>query len=129
MQESYRIRREIFVQEQKLFRDSDKDSFDKRAVHIVALVDGKVVGTVRIYEKDRGTWYGGRLAVCKGFRGRVGGMLVKKAVEIVKEKKAVRFLAYVQLPSVSFFERIRWKAVGEARLYRGTPHQLMEAEL
>lgn len=127
--EAYRIRHETFVQEQRLFRNSDRDSFDGRAVHIVALLDGEVVGTVRVYEKSTGTWYGGRLAVRKGFRGRVGGLLVKKAVETVKERKAGRFLAYVQLPNVPFFKRNRWKSVGGVRVYRGTPHQLMEAEL
>jgi putative N-acetyltransferase (TIGR04045 family) len=129
LEEAYRIRHEIFVREQKLFKHTDRDSCDKQAVHIVALINDELVGTVRVYEKDKGTWYGGRLAVKKGFRGRVGAPLVKKAVETVKERKAKRFLAYIQLPSVSFFKRNRWKAVGEVTAYHGVPHQLMEAEL
>ena len=129
LEEAYRIRHEIFVREQKLFQHTDRDAFDRRAVHIVAFMDDEMVGTVRLYEKQEDTWYGGRLAVKKGFRGRVGALLVKKAVETVKERKAQRFLAYIQLPSVSFFKRNRWKAVGEVIFYHGAPHQLMEAEL
>lgn len=129
LKEAYRIRHEIFVQEQKLFQRSDRDCFDKQAVHIVALMDDEIVGTVRIYESDKDIWYGGRLAVKRGFRGRVGARLIKKAVETVKERKAKRFLAYIQLPSVSFFKRNRWKTAGEITAYHGVPHQLMEAEL
>ena len=129
LEEAYRIRHEIFVREQKLFQHTDRDVFDERAVHIVAFMDDEMVGTVRIYEKEKDTWYGGRLAVKKGFRGRVGALLVKKAVGTVKERKARRFLAYIQLPSVSFFKRNRWMAVGDVTPYHGVPHQLMEAEL
>ena len=64
----------------------------------------------------------------KPFRGRVGGLLVQKAVETVKEREAKQFLAYVQ-PSVSFFKRRRWKPVGNPADYHGEPHQLMEAPL
>ena len=129
LEEAYRIRHEIFVREQKLFQHTDRDAFDRRAVHIVAFMDDEMVGTVRIYEREKDTWYGGRLAVKKGYRGRVGALLVKKAVETVKARKAQRFLAYIQLPSVSFFKRNRWKAVGDVTPYHGVPHQLMEAEL
>jgi len=129
LKEAYRIRHAIFVREQKLFKRTDRDSFDKKAVHLVALMDDEIVGTVRMYEKDKDIWCGGRLAVKEGFRGRVGALLVKKAVATVRERKAQRFLAYIQLPSVSFFKRIRWKTVGDVTDYHGVPHQLMEAEL
>ncbi len=126
---AYRIRHEIFVREQQLFQPTDRDGFDRQAIHIVAVADDEIVGTVRIYEQEKGTWYGGRLAVQKGFRGRAGALLVKKAVETVRERRAGRFLAYIQLPSVAFFKRNRWKPVGEVTHYHGAPHQLMEAEL
>ncbi len=126
---AYKIRHEIFVEEQKLFSRSDRDNLDSRAVHLVALVQDEVVGTVRVYERDKGIWYGGRLAVRKPYRGRVGGLLVEKAVQMVKEQKAKRFLAYVQLSAVSFFKRRRWKPVGKPVEYHGKLHQLMEAEL
>ena len=129
LQEAYAIRYEIFVKEQKLFPKSDRDEFDSRAVHIVALCDDRVVGTVRVYEKESAVWLGSRLAVRKLFRGRAGKMLIEKAVETVKKRKAGRFMAYVQQPNVPFFRRHRWRAVGEVVEYEGVPHQLMEAQL
>ena len=88
-----------------------------------------MVGTVRVYERDSGIWFGSRLAVQKPFRGRVGGLLVQKAIETVQEREAKQFFAYVQLHTVSFFKRRKWKPVGEPADYHGEPHQLMEAQL
>jgi putative N-acetyltransferase (TIGR04045 family) len=126
---AYKIRHDIFVNEQKLFKRSDRDSLDSKAIHIVALLGNVVVGTVRVYEKDRGIWFGSRLAVLKPYRGRVGGLLVQKAIATVQEKEAKQFFAHVQLHTVSFFKRRRWKPVGKPVDYQGKPHQLMEAQL
>ena len=126
---AYEIRKNIFVNEQKLFSKSDRDTFDSKATHIVALLNEEVVGTVRVYEKDRGIWFGSRLAVLRPHRGRVGALLVQKAIETVREKRGKQFFAYVQLPAVSFFKRLRWKPVGKPVDYHGKPHQLMEAQL
>ncbi len=129
LKKAYSIRHEIFVKEQKLFARSDRDEFDALAIHIIALLNGEVIGTVRVYERGKNVWFGSRLAVLKPFRGRAGKVLIEKAKETVKKKKAKRFMAYVQLPNVPFFRRHRWKSVGDVIDYHGTPHQLMEIQL
>ena len=129
LREAYSIRHKIFVKEQKLFLRSDRDEFDAHAVHIIALRCDKVIGTVRVYEKESGVWFGSRLAVLKPYRGRIGKVLIEKAIGTVKMREAKRFMAYVQLPNVPFFRRCRWRSVGEIVQYQGVPHQLMEAQL
>jgi putative N-acetyltransferase (TIGR04045 family) len=129
LEKAYSVRHEIFVKEQGLFAGSDRDEFDSRAIHIIALLYGEVIGTVRIYEREENVWFGSRLAVLKPFRGRVGKVLIEKAKELVKKKKAKRFMAYIQLPNIPFFRRHRWKSVGDIIDYHGTPHQLMETQL
>lgn len=129
LKEAYSIRYEIFVKEQKLFLDSDRDKYDAQAVHIIALRRDKVIGTVRVYEKGKDVWFGSRLAVLEPYRGRVGKVLIEKAIETVKVRKAKRFMAYVQLSNVPFFRRHRWRSVGEVIDYQGAPHQLMEVQL
>ena len=129
LEKAYRIRHEIFVKEQKLFVDSDRDEYDTNAINIIALLRDEVVGTVRVYEKEKDVWFGSRLAVLKPFRGRAGKVLIEKAKETVKKRKAKKFMAYVQLPNVPFFRRHRWKSVGDVIDYHGIPHQLMEIQL
>ena len=129
LEDCYRIRKQVFVEEQNLFAGTDRDRYDKGAIHIAALQGGRIIGTVRIYQEGRGTWYGGRLAVLKGFRGRAGRLLIEKAIETARAKNAQRFLAYIQAGNVPFFKRCGWSKAGEVFNYHGTPHQLMEAEL
>ena len=129
LEDCYRIRKQVFVEEQNLFTGTDRDRYDKGAIHIAAWQGGRIIGTVRIYEKGRGTWYGGRLAVLKGFRGRAGRLLIEKAIETARAKNAERFLAYIQARNVPFFKCCGWSKAGEAFNYHGVPHLLMEADL
>lgn len=136
LEEYFRIRREVFVLEQKVFQESDVDEYDTdpyhKAVHIVAVKesDGSLVGAVRCYRKEGDKWFGGRLSAAKGFRnGRVGAGLVRFAVETMKSGECGEFFAYVQPQNVRFFERLGWEPVGELETYQGLPHQLMKADL
>jgi len=132
LEQYFRLRRYVFVEEQKVFSETDIDDYDEGAVHIVAVETstGKMVGAVRCYRKEGNTWVGGRLSAAPQYRnGRVGSGLVRFAVKTVKSKGCNEFLAYVQPQNVRFFERLGWKAVGEQLVYHGLPHQLMEADL
>jgi putative N-acetyltransferase (TIGR04045 family) len=128
IQQCLEIRHEVFVTEQRLFPDSDRDDYDDTAIHIAAVAYKRIVGTVRCYERHPGLWYGGRLAVLREFRtGRVGTLLVQKAVQTMRENPDVqRFLATIQIQNVRFFEKLGWWSLGPPRLLNGRKHQLME---
>ena len=130
----FAVRQAVFVEEQGLFEGSDIDEHDGDAVHIVA-VDGEtgaVVGAVRCYYDGDGVWYGGRLAVlsrCRRWAGLIGCRLVRQAENAVRQRGCQRFVAYVQLQNVHFFQHLEWKSVGEPVLQYGKAHHLMEASL
>lgn len=123
------IRKTVFVEDQGLFEESDRDEKDNKSIHIIALHADKIIGTVRVYMEDDDIWWGGRLAVLKRFRGKAGRLLIIKAVEIVREKKAKHFFANVQQKNVPFFKTLKWKPAGQVFFHYDEPHQLMEAEL
>ncbi len=127
LEASLAIRREVFVEEQGLFRDSDRDEMDSRSLHIVALRDGECAGTVRLTSLGNGDWLGSRLAVRRPFRGRAGALLVRKAEEEVRRRGGIRFRAYVQPSRVKFFERCQWKVLERIPSFHGRPHFLMAA--
>ncbi len=129
LQQCMQIRREVFVDEQGLFAESDRDEHDEKALHIAAFYGGAIIGTVRVYEESEGLWWGGRLAVVKKVRGRAGKLLIRKAVEIVKEQGARKFLARVQVENVAFFKTLGWAVEGEPHEYRGMMHQVLKADL
>ncbi|MBW1988299.1 MAG: GNAT family N-acetyltransferase [Deltaproteobacteria bacterium] len=123
------LRRRVFVEEQGLFPATDEDAHDAAAFHLVALDHGRVVGTVRVYADDApGVWWGGRLAVERGFRGgRTGVRLVAAAVTLAREAGAKRFCARVQAENEKFFLSLGWKRTGEDFTYQGRVHVPMEA--
>lgn len=136
LEQYFQLRRQIFVEEQKIFEETDVDEFDTNpaheAIHIIAIKesDGEMVGGVRCYKKENNTWFGGRLSAAQDHRkGKVGAGLVKFAVKTIKTTDCKTFLAYVQPKNVRFFERLGWSKVGDLEIYQGQPHQLMEANL
>src|SRR5260370_19103411 len=73
----FRIRHQVFVVEQGLFRsaggggwDRDIHDDDPATVHVVGLFDGTACGTVRLYPLSEvpGQWKGDRLAGLGGYR-------------------------------------------------------------
>jgi len=126
---SFALRKKVFVEEQQLFRRTDRDRHDTQAIHIVALCHNNVVGTVRVHHQKAGIWFGSRLAVLQQFRGRAGKLLIQKAMQVVKEKGAQQFRAHILLRNVPLFKRLGWVTAGHVFTYRGQPHQMMETHL
>ncbi len=133
----FRLRKEIFCDEQGLFDQHDRDTLDETAYPIVAIAQQpdvqparQIVGVVRIYEEEPRLWYGGRLGVHPDFRrvGRIGKGLIQKAVTTANTWGCDRFLATVQLQNVRFFSRLHWHSLEEIEIL-GRPHHLMEADL
>ncbi|HXK18002.1 MAG TPA: MSMEG_0567/Sll0786 family nitrogen starvation N-acetyltransferase [Polyangiaceae bacterium] len=129
------LRRAIFAEEQGLFAGSDFDEHDAHALPIVAEsqiagMSDRVVGVVRIYRGEPGTWFGGRLGVRKEYRrfGAIGTALITTAVSTAHALGCGRFLATVQLANVRYFERHHFRVLREIDVL-GRPHQLMQAEL
>lgn len=131
LEQALQIRNRVFVQEQRIFEKSDADQNDDKSTHLVAELDGRIVGTVRVFpNENNGHWIGGRLAIIKEHRhSGAGELLVREAVGYVKKQGCRQFTAHIQKENVPFFSRLGWKAVGPVFDYHGKPHQLMEAEL
>lgn len=128
---AYKIRGEVFVKEQGLFKETDRDANDSKSIHIIAKQNERIIGTVRIFPVDaNGGWVGGRLAVQKPYRTtRVGAELVKEAMKRVKKKGCNCFTAHIQAKNVHFFKRLGWNPIGSVKPYLGRPHLLMRADL
>jgi putative N-acetyltransferase (TIGR04045 family) len=138
----FRIRRQVFVVEQGLFRsagtangggwDRDLHDDDPATVHVVGLVDGVACGTVRLYPVPGvpGRWKGDRLAVLDGHRRHgLGAPLVRFAVATAAARGGREMEAYIQPANVMFFEWLGWRPTGGLVTYAGIPHQRMLIDL
>lgn len=127
----HRVRHEVFVVEQRMFPDSDRDDRDDdpRTLHVLGFVDGEPAGTVRLYPLDAGSWQGDRLAVLPRFRtAGLGGPLVRFAVATAGAGGGTRMVARVQAANERFFVRLGWTSLGGEE-YVGHPHVRMEIPL
>lgn len=148
------LRRRIFCTEQRIFSTTDRDEIDRNALPIVAVsncmgMPDRVVGVVRIDEREPGLWFGSRLGVADAYRQKarftiqglfdadnapdlfktsVGAALIFKAVSTATALGCRRFLANVQMQNVSFFERMQWTTLHTVELH-GMTHARMEASL
>ncbi|MGD9695714.1 MAG: MSMEG_0567/Sll0786 family nitrogen starvation N-acetyltransferase [Thermoleophilia bacterium] len=127
----HRIRHDVFVREQRIFDEHDRDEWDDSAVKVVATAGGLVVGAVRLYPLDEaGLWKGDRLAVLADARRlRVGAPLVRFAVRTAGERGGARMIALIQKPNVPFFAHLGWSPLGAESEYHGTTHQEMTIPL
>lgn len=133
VQSALALRRQVFVEEQGIFEDSDADENETESITLNAWRNGSILmGTVRCYpdQGESGVWWGGRLAVQETYRLRgIGVYLIEAAVEEMKRRNVKRFLAQVQEQNVKLFEKLGWCKTGAPYFVRGHSHQLMEANL
>ncbi len=127
----HRVRHEVFVREQGIFAEDDRDAWDADAVKVVASAGARVIGAVRLYPLDEaGLWKGDRLAVLReGRRLRAGAPLVRFAVATAGARGGTRMIALIQARNVPFFRHLGWSALGDETDYRGATHQEMTIAL
>ena len=128
-----RLRHEVFVREQGLFKGHDLDDrdADPRTIVLVARDrDGAVIGGVRLGPAgdgpDIGWWTGGRLAVVPAARGGagVGAALVRAACARAEAEGVLRFDATVRARGEAMFRRLGWRRVRPVTV-ANAPHVLM----
>lgn len=134
VEEHHRIRREVFVHEQRLFVPDDLDEHDAETatIKVLATCGAAPAGTVRLFPLDRtgACWQGDRLAVRLAFRRHnVGAPLVRYAVATAGALGGTAMTAHIQLANVGFFERLGWRRDGAIERYVGVEHQPMAIDL
>lgn len=130
------IRHAVFVLEQHVFAESDRDQRDHDPVtrHVIGYVGGVPAGAVRLFPLDPrdpgGDWQGDRLAVLPEYRASGLGMpLVRFAVATAGALGGRMMIAHIQPPNRTFFRRLGWTQRGGPEIYVGRPHLLMTIDL
>ncbi|MCY9782932.1 GNAT family N-acetyltransferase [Nocardiopsis sp. EMB25] len=124
------IRGAVFVSEQQVPIEEEWDERDATADHLLALVDGVPVGTVRLVEEDGGVGLLGRLAVLPKGRGTgTGAALVRAVEDRARERGLTAVELHAQTHALGFYERLGYTAHGEEFLDAGIPHLHMVRHL
>ncbi|NYI07113.1 GNAT family N-acetyltransferase [Allostreptomyces psammosilenae] len=135
---AFRVREEVFVEEQRVPAEEEWDEYDARCAHFVAHDAGGAVGTVRMLTgadavAQGGTEDGavlGRLAVLRRARGTGLGAALVRAVEAEARRRGlVRVDLHAQVQALGFYERLGYTARGPEYLEAGIPHRSMSKRL
>jgi len=115
----FQIRLEVFVQEQNVPPDEERDEYEETALHFLARQEEKPVGTARVLLKP-GAAKITRVAVKKSARGRgIGAALIRHIEANVTVKK---FMLDAQTQALAFYQSLGYQEEGEEFLEAGIPH-------
>ena len=123
------IRRQVFVEEQAVPEDLERDEHDATAVHLLATQDGRPVATARLLiAGDRAKI--GRVAVLAELRGTGAGAAVMRAALDELRLRGVREAALgSQVHALGFYEKLGFVAHGPEYDDAGIPHRDMTLQL
>ena len=116
LEEAFRIRTKVFVEEQGVSSEDEKDQFDATASHFLAKKDGRPVGTARWRFTDKGIKLE-RFAVLSEARGNgIGKVLVRAVLDDIgshpEAHAKIKYL-HAQLDAVSLYAHFGFEKVGE----------------
>ncbi len=125
MERCMEVRHGVFVEEQKIFNETDRDELDESAIHIFCRRGREIIGAVRVHRDREGRLLGSRLSVLPGRRGGAGTALVRAAEDCARRLGGEEISGLVQAEQAGFFLALGWRKEGDEFSYFGRRHQVM----
>ena len=120
------LRRRVFVHEQHVPPELEFDEYDLKATHVVAVIDGDVVGCLRIVFLDEHAKFG-RVVVAASARGRgIATAMMRHAMELARLRGETRFYLTAQSDKLGLYEKLGFVAFGDEFDDAGMPHFAMK---
>ena len=117
------IRTLVFVKEQNIDSKIDFDGRDKSAIHVLAYLQKKPVGTARMLKDG----HIGRVAVLPEYRHKgIGYALMQALLTEAKISGLSRLYLGSQVHALGFYKRMGFQSCGEIFMEAGIEHIEME---
>lgn len=128
---AFDIRIRVFVEEQGVPLSKELDTYDADALHFLAIVGEKAVGTLRFRWSEKGIGKVERVAVLPEFRSDGIGSALMDAVEqhASLDLDATTLTLSAQVGALSFYKKRGYQALGEPFSECNMLHQRMEKAL
>jgi predicted GNAT family N-acyltransferase len=129
LRQALALRDHVFCGEQGVSQDAERDGRDDEALHLVAVEDGRVLGTCRLLFRT-GSAFLGRLAVERGERRRgIAAALLSEAAARSRAAGASRIGLHAQLDVRELYTADGYVERGEPFVEEGIDHVTMEKPL
>jgi predicted GNAT family N-acyltransferase len=123
------LREQVFCVEQGVELAADRDGLDDQAIQIVAVEDGRVIGTCRVLVDDE-VGRLGRMAVEARSRSRgVGKEILAAAERSARDAGARLMRLHAQRYVEDMYEAAGYTPYGDPFVEEGIPHVSMEKRL
>jgi predicted GNAT family N-acyltransferase len=127
--EALALRSRVFCDEQGVSFEADQDGRDPEATHIVAIEDGKVIGTCRLLFRSNIARLG-RLAVERDRRGDgVAAAILREADRLAQDTGAEAIALHAQTYALALYENAGYKQYGPTFVEEDIEHVAMEKRL
>ena len=125
---SYKIRKKVFCEEQKISEKIEFDNLDHLCEHFLIHKDKGYIATARVRPKNKKVFKIERVAVLTEFRRlKVGSLLINEIVEFyLNNKKNNSIILHSQVAVEEFYKSLNFISYGDQFYEDGIPHIAME---
>jgi predicted GNAT family N-acyltransferase len=124
------VRWPVFVEEQGVPADEERDASDLTAVHTLAEIDGRVVGTGRLVLEGDQAGHIGRIAVLPDYRHRG---IATRIIAMLEQQASARGFNHITLHAQTYvrelYEKCGYVVSGPQFLEAGIDHLPMTKRL
>ncbi len=117
------IRRTVFIVEQQVPESEEWDNEDNTALHVLAFLKGKPVGTARLTKAGKI----GRMAVLKAYRNQgIASLMLSKLINVAKLQGLTTIALHAQTHAQRFYAKRGFVADDDTFLEAGIEHIKMQ---
>lgn len=129
LQDVFKVRRTVFVEEQGVPEERELDEHDNDSTHFIAYVQNIPVAAGRLrFVDDYGKLE--RICVLKEFRSReIGRGVISEMEAVIRENNLSKAKLNSQTYVVNFYEELGYEVVSDEFVDAGIPHVTMEKTL
>ncbi|MHB1419954.1 MAG: GNAT family N-acetyltransferase [Bacillota bacterium] len=126
---AYYLRVEVFVVEQGVPMELEKDEYDACAIHVLAFDDKEAIGCGRLVKFDQEGKIG-RVAVKKQMRKKgVGRLICNELIKLAKDLDLKSVVLDAQTYAIDFYLKLGFEVESEMFLEAGIEHIKMRKNL
>ena len=129
LKKSFKIRKTVFCNEQKISEKIEFDNLDHLCDHYLIYDGKKAIATGRVRLKDKNSYKIERVAVLKEFRKlKIGSLLINEIVNIYKNIEDIDIILHSQVAVEKFYKSLDFFSYGNVFFEDGISHIAMKYE-
>ena len=129
LRDAFSVRKQVFVEEQRVSAEEEYDQFEEIAKHIVVYDDNIPVGAGRLRTID-GIGKVERICVLASHRKKGIGKIIMDALEAyAMEESLPKLKLHAQTQAESFYKKLGYQTVSDVFIEADIPHVVMIKEL